>query len=44
MYDIQRREYKARTMVTVLGDFLGYPLHQSRLLNVGGADGLHDRT
>ncbi len=42
MYDIQHREHKARTMVAVLGDFLDQPLHQMRLLNVGGSAGIVD--
>lgn len=43
MYDVQTRERKARTMVAVLGDFLGLEaLPRLSLLNVGGSAGIID--
>lgn len=42
MYDILSRERKAKTMVAVLEDFLGQPLNNYRLLNVGGSAGIID--
>ena len=42
VYDVAGRERKARTMVTVLGDYLPSPLGDYDLLNVGGSTGIID--
>jgi 2-polyprenyl-3-methyl-5-hydroxy-6-metoxy-1,4-benzoquinol methylase len=42
LYDVQGRERKAQTMVDVFRDFLARPLHNLRVLNVGGSAGIID--
>ena len=42
VFDVDGRERKARTMVAVLEDYLPSPLHQYKLLNVGGSTGIID--
>ena len=42
MYDVARRELKAQTMVSVLGDFCAARLQELRVLNVGGSTGIID--
>ena len=42
MYDAVGRERKAKTMVSILEDYLRKPLNELRLLNVGGSAGVID--
>ena len=42
VFNRENRERKARTMVAVLSDYLGAPLSQLRVLNVGGSAGVID--
>ena len=42
MHDVAGRERKAKTMVSVLENHMQKPLHQLRLLNVGGSAGIID--
>lgn len=42
MFNTERRQKKARTMVCVLQDYLQKPLHDLSLLNVGGSAGIID--
>ena len=42
VYDMENRERKARTLLTVLDDFLQKPLAECDVLNVGGSAGIID--
>ena len=42
MYDVETRERKAATMVSVLSDCLDRPLSELSMLNVGGSTGIID--
>ena len=40
MFDIVKRERKARTMVAVIEDFISRPLRELSLLDVGASTGI----